>query len=65
MWEMSPKDLGEKVKLFFQKYAINRHKACTLTPSYLCEQYCPDDNRYGPTCHLLKCHPRYGDTDNI
>ena len=45
MWTMQPKELGDKVKLFFQKYAINRHKACVITPSYLCEQYCPDDNR--------------------
>jgi hypothetical protein len=27
-------------------YAINRHKATVLTPSYHAENYSPDDNRY-------------------
>ena len=35
-----------QVKLFFRKYAINRHKMTTVTPSYHAEAYSPDDNRY-------------------
>lgn len=38
--------IAEKVKLFFQLYAINRHKMTVLTPSYHAESYSPDDNRF-------------------
>ena len=38
--------IAERVKAFFKYYAINRHKATTLTPSYHAESYSPDDNRY-------------------
>lgn len=34
------------MKLFFQLYAINRHKMTVLTPSYHAESYSPDDNRF-------------------
>jgi NAD+ synthase (glutamine-hydrolysing) len=34
------------VKHFFKYYAINRHKATVLTPSYHAESYSPDDNRF-------------------
>jgi NAD+ synthase (glutamine-hydrolysing) len=40
------RSVGEKVKLFFKFYSINRHKMTTLTPSYHCESYSPDDNRF-------------------
>lgn len=36
----------EKVKLFFKKYSINRHKATIITPSLHCESYSIDDNRF-------------------
>ena len=36
----------EKVKLFFRKYSINRHKMTTITPSLHIESYSLDDNRY-------------------
>jgi NAD+ synthase (glutamine-hydrolysing) len=35
-----------QVKHFFKYYAINRHKATVLTPSYHAENYSPDDNRW-------------------
>jgi NH3-dependent NAD+ synthetase len=38
--------VAEKVKRFFRFYSINRHKMCTITPSYHAEQYSPDDNRF-------------------
>ncbi|KAL6768958.1 NIC13 [Auxenochlorella protothecoides x Auxenochlorella symbiontica] len=38
--------IADKVKHFFRYYAINRHKATVLTPSYHAENYSPDDNRY-------------------
>jgi hypothetical protein len=38
--------IAEKVKLFFQLYAINRHKMTVLTPAYHAESYSPDDNRF-------------------
>lgn len=42
----SPEEIADKVKLFFQLYAINRHKMTVLTPSYHAESYSPDDNRF-------------------
>ncbi|XP_056383569.1 glutamine-dependent NAD(+) synthetase isoform X3 [Hyla sarda] len=47
MWrEISPRQVGEKVKHFFRMYSINRHKMTTLTPAYHAESYSPDDNRF-------------------
>ncbi|MEW5302061.1 MAG: hypothetical protein WDW36_004871 [Sanguina aurantia] len=43
---LSPLQVAAKVKMFFRYYAINRHKATVLTPSYHAESYSPDDNRY-------------------
>ena len=46
-WKHLPPNLvAEKVKRFFFFYSINRHKMCTLTPSYHAEGYSPDDNRF-------------------
>ncbi|KAG1675369.1 hypothetical protein FOA52_012288 [Chlamydomonas sp. UWO 241] len=42
----SPSVIAAKVKHFFKFYAINRHKATVLTPSYHAENYSPDDNRF-------------------
>ncbi|KAB0401092.1 hypothetical protein E2I00_019559, partial [Balaenoptera physalus] len=42
MW----KDVADKVKRFFSKYSMNRHKMTTLTPAYHAESYSPDDNRF-------------------
>jgi len=44
---MSARQIAEKTKLFFTKYAINRHKMTVLTPSLHMEQYSPDDNVSG------------------
>ncbi|KAK3764033.1 hypothetical protein RRG08_011404 [Elysia crispata] len=41
-----PEQLANKVKHFFRSYAVNRHKMTVLTPSYHCESYSPDDNRF-------------------
>eukprot|EP00887_Chlorella_sp_A99_P004869 scaffold4.g4869.t1 len=41
-----PAVVAQKVKHFFTYYAINRHKATTLTPAYHAESYSPDDNRF-------------------
>jgi NAD+ synthase (glutamine-hydrolysing) len=43
---LSPSQVAEKVKRFFFYYSVNRHKMCTLTPSYHAEGYSPDDNRF-------------------
>ncbi|VEU37785.1 unnamed protein product [Pseudo-nitzschia multistriata] len=43
---LTPREVGAKVKRFFFYYSINRHKMCTLTPSYHAERYSPDDNRF-------------------
>ena len=38
--------VADKVKHFFSKYSMNRHKMTTLTPAYHAESYSPDDNRF-------------------
>lgn len=38
--------MAERVKAFFTFYAVNRHKATTLTPAYHAESYSPDDHRF-------------------
>jgi len=43
---LSPGEVAQKVKRFFFYYGINRHKMCTITPSYHAEGYSPDDNRF-------------------
>ncbi len=43
---LSPAAVAAKVKTFFSFYAMNRHKATTLTPAYHAESYSPDDNRF-------------------
>eukprot|EP00545_Synedropsis_sp_CCMP1620_P004780 CAMPEP_0119008702 /NCGR_PEP_ID=MMETSP1176-20130426/3874_1 /TAXON_ID=265551 /ORGANISM="Synedropsis recta cf, Strain CCMP1620" /LENGTH=806 /DNA_ID=CAMNT_0006961087 /DNA_START=218 /DNA_END=2638 /DNA_ORIENTATION=+ len=43
---LKPTVVAQKVQRFFYYYAINRHKMCTLTPSYHAEGYSPDDNRF-------------------
>ena len=46
-WSHLPARLtADKVKRFFKFYAINRHKATVLTPSYHAEAYGVDDNRF-------------------
>ncbi|XP_069950909.1 glutamine-dependent NAD(+) synthetase isoform X2 [Cherax quadricarinatus] len=42
----TPKEVAEKVKLFFRYYSINRHKMTVLTPAYHAETYSPDDHRF-------------------
>ena len=39
-------DVLQKVKIFFQLYAKNRHKVTAITPSLHCESYSIDDSRY-------------------
>lgn len=38
--------VADKVRWFFCKYSMNRHKMTTLTPAYHAESYSPDDNRF-------------------
>jgi len=47
MWhKLDARITATKVKRFFRFYAINRHKATILTPSYHAEAYGCDDNRF-------------------
>jgi NAD+ synthase (glutamine-hydrolysing) len=47
LWShLQPQDIAVKVKRFFYYYSVNRHKMCTITPSYHAEGYSPDDNRF-------------------
>lgn len=39
---LTPGQIADKVKLFFSKYAINRHKNTVLTPTYHAQAYNPD-----------------------
>ncbi|CAK6449854.1 unnamed protein product [Pipistrellus nathusii] len=42
----TPRQVADKVRRFFSKYAVNRHKMTTLTPAYHAESYSPDDSRF-------------------
>ncbi|KAM4848482.1 glutamine-dependent NAD(+) synthetase isoform X3 [Urocitellus parryii] len=48
MWRdtCTPRQVADKVKRFFSRYSMNRHKMTTLTPAYHAENYSPDDNRF-------------------
>ena len=43
---LSKKQIAEKVKNFYRRYARNRHKMTVITPSVHIENYSADDNRY-------------------
>jgi NAD+ synthase (glutamine-hydrolysing) len=36
----------EKIRIFYNRYRMNRHKAVILPPSVHLLSYSPDDNRY-------------------
>lgn len=56
-WQgISPRDAATKVKHFFRHYAINRHKATTLTPAYHAEDYSPEDHRFDHRPFLYEVH---------
>ncbi|KAF2786729.1 glutamine-dependent NAD(+) synthetase with GAT domain-containing protein [Melanomma pulvis-pyrius CBS 109.77] len=42
----SPREIAEKVFLFYRYWALNRHKSTILTPSVHLSAYDPDDNRH-------------------
>ena len=42
---MDPKEIAKKVKNFFTRYSINRHKQTTMTPSLSLDTYGAEDNR--------------------
>lgn len=44
--QCTPKEVSEKVKVFFRFYSVNRHKMTVLTPAYHAETYSPDDHRF-------------------
>ena len=44
--DKSSDEIFTKVKLFFRRYSVNRHKMTTITPSLHVESYGNDDNRY-------------------
>uniref|UniRef100_A0A8C9GNF8 Glutamine-dependent NAD(+) synthetase n=2 Tax=Piliocolobus tephrosceles TaxID=591936 RepID=A0A8C9GNF8_9PRIM len=48
MWRhiCTPRQVADKVKRFFSRYSMNRHKMTTLTPAYHAENYSPEDNRF-------------------
>ncbi|XP_040495545.1 glutamine-dependent NAD(+) synthetase isoform X6 [Ursus maritimus] len=48
MWKdvCPPRQVADRVRHFFSKYSMNRHKMTTLTPAYHAESYSPDDNRF-------------------
>ena len=44
--EMSARQIYDKVRHFFWRFNVNRHKMTTLTPAVHFESYSPDDNRH-------------------
>jgi len=65
--DLSPKEVADKVKLFFRYYSINRHKMTTLTPSYHAEVYSPDDNRFDhrPFLYNARWSWQFSAIDNV
>merc|ERR1719346_773999 len=63
---LTPREVADKVKLFFRFYSINRHKMTTLTPSYHAEIYSPDDNRFDhrPFLYNTRWTYQFGVIDN-
>ncbi|KAF2009610.1 glutamine-dependent NAD(+) synthetase with GAT domain-containing protein [Aaosphaeria arxii CBS 175.79] len=51
-----PEEIANKVILFYQKYAMNRHKAVIITPSVHLSGYNPDDNRHDLRPFLYNIH---------
>jgi len=45
-YDKSKQEIYEKIKIFYKRYAINRHKMTTITPALHCQSYSLDDNRY-------------------
>ena len=46
-WDHLPaSSVASKVKRFFSYYGINRHKTTVATPSYHCEAFGNEDNRF-------------------
>lgn len=45
-YKYNASEVADKVKRFFRRYSINRHKAAVLTPAVHAEGYSPDDNRF-------------------
>eukprot|EP00940_MAST-03C_sp_MAST-3C-sp2_P000431 g431.t1 len=64
---MSPREVSNKVKRFYQMHLRNRHKMTTLTPSYHAENYSPDDNRFDlrPFCYNLPMRHQWGDVEML
>jgi NAD+ synthase (glutamine-hydrolysing) len=44
--QLTPREVAKKVKTFFVRYSVNRHKASVAPPGYHCKGYGCDDNRY-------------------
>jgi len=44
--DLTPREVAVKVKHFFHKWAVNRHKMTVMTPALHMESYSPDDNRF-------------------
>ena len=64
---LNAREIGEKVKLFFKFYAMNRHKMTTLTPAYHAESYSPDDNRFDlrPFLYPVRWPRQFGAIDSL
>ncbi|KAI1880261.1 hypothetical protein JX265_001882 [Neoarthrinium moseri] len=52
--DLPPRETAELTKRFFRFYAMNRHKATTITPSIHLSAYNPDDNRHDLRPFLYK-----------
>lgn len=53
------KELGEKIKRFFNFYILERHKTATLPPSFHFDPESCDDNRFDMRPHVYSTDLMY------
>ncbi|XP_049851953.1 glutamine-dependent NAD(+) synthetase-like [Schistocerca gregaria] len=65
--DKTAREVAEKVKRFFYRYATNRHKSTVLTPSYHAESHSSDDSRYDPRPFLynVKWKWQFSEIDSL
>lgn len=53
--DLKPREIAEKVKMFFYHYSVNRHKQTVMTPGYHGDNYGAEDSRFDQRPFLYDC----------
>jgi len=54
--DQEPREVARKVKHFFHKWAVSRHKMTVMTPALHMENYSPEDHRFDLRPFLYKSY---------